>query len=182
MLGSAFLVMSLCPVRPHWPRTSTVISKQCPTFSLSCCCWGGTSFWLLLFCSETFFPLAKQDLFFAFLLFYFLGLEMVPACPSTVIVFSFVCTGLWSSRCSPDCRLSPRVSVACFLAVHRPAHSHTVFLGPHNSVASCSLCRLALPFFLTFLVHSCSPSGLQHTMSVRSSLNTLGPLISALCF
>lgn len=129
MLGSAFLVMSLCPVRPYWPRTSTVISKQCPTFSLSCCCWGGTSFWLLLFCSETFFPLAKQDLFFAFLLFYFLGLEMVPACPSTVIVFSFVCTGLWSSRCSPDCCLSPRVSVACFLAVHRPAHSHTV-LGP----------------------------------------------------
>lgn len=79
-------------------------------------------------------------------------------CPSTVIVFSFVCIALWSPRRSHNSCLSPLVSVACFLAVHR-SHPHTVFLGPHNSVASCSLCSLTLPFLKLSWATAAFPRG-----------------------
>lgn len=134
--------------------------NQSPPFCLSCCCWGGTSSWLLLSFSETLFPLAES---FS-LPSWFLTSSVWKGClPAPTLWLSSVLSALlfrvWGylvTWCSHNRCFSPLLSVACFVAVHRPAYLHPVCLGPQQgfgSVASGSLSTLALPFFKLSCTH-----------------------------
>lgn len=148
--------MPLWPVRPHWQRTSTVISKSVSHFFFFfvLLLLRRPSSWLLLSFSETLFPLGE----ICCLPYWFLTSSVWKWClPAPTLSLSSVLSallfGVWGYLvpwCSHNCCLSPLLSVACFVAVHRPARLQTVNLGTQQgcgSIASDSLCTLALPFF-----------------------------------